>query len=135
MIAQRQVLDFPDTGSGSEFLAGQYFSDRGYRIVERNYRARCGEIDLVVEKDGALAFVEVRYRKSKAFGAPEETVSRAKRRRISLAALEFISDRGEEDKSLRFDVLAMVWRGNGIDMVHFESAFEPEFGSAAMPWP
>lgn len=135
MIAREQVIDFSETGCGSEFLAGQYFGDRGYRIVERNYRTRRGEIDLVVEKDGELAFVEVRYRKSKAFGTPEETVTRSKRRRLSLAALEFVSRRGDaEGKSLRFDVLAMERRGTGIGMAHVEGAFEPDFGGAAMHW-
>lgn len=134
MTARGQLAALPDTGCGSEFLAGQYLSERGYRIVERNYRARWGELDLVVEKAGELAFVEVRYRRSGAYGAPEETVSPAKRRKLSLAALEFVSRRGEEDRSLRFDVLAMVRRGKGIDVAHFENAFEPDFSGADRLW-
>ena len=122
------------TGSGSEFLAGQYFSDRGYRVVERNYRAKRGELDLIVEKGEALAFVEVRYRKSEAFGAPAETVTRSKQRKLSLAALEFVAERGGEDKCLRFDVLAMARRGAELAFEHFENAFEPDFSGGATAW-
>ncbi len=134
MTAREQTRERSATGNGSEFLAGQYFSDHGYRIVERNYRARRGEIDLVVEKDNELAFVEVRYRKTEKFGAPEETVTTAKRRKLSLAALEFITSRDAAEKSLRFDVLAMVRKGASIALTHFENAFEPEFEDVALQW-
>lgn len=134
MTAREQTREHSTTGSGSEFLAGQYFSDCGYRIVERNYRARRGEIDLVVEKDNEIAFVEVRYRKTARFGAPEETVTTAKRRKLSMAALEFITSRNTAEKSLRFDVLAMVRKGASIALTHFENAFEPEFDGVALQW-
>jgi putative endonuclease len=135
MTPQVQALPLSGTGSGTEFLAGQYFSDRGYRIVERNYRARRGELDLVVEKDGELAFVEVRYRASRMFGAPVETVSRAKRRKLSLAALEFICERGGEERAMRFDILSVVRTGKGLSLEHFENAFEPDCGAAsALLW-
>lgn len=125
---------FPFHGTGAEFLAGQYFSDRGYRILERNYRGKRGEIDLIVERENEVVFVEVRYRSSSTFGRPVETVTHAKRCKLSLTALQFIDEHGIEGKSLRFDVLAVMPTKSGLDMEHFENAFEPDLSMALAFW-
>ena len=62
------------TGSEYEGLAAKWLEGHGYQIVERNYRCRQGEIDLIAEKDGYLVFVEVKYRRSSEAGDPAEAV-------------------------------------------------------------
>lgn len=113
-------------GSGTEFLAAQYLSDRGYSILLRNYAARGGEIDIIAEKDGVIAFVEVRFRRSARFGTPAETVTPAKRRRITQTALDFmVSGRVPlEDLAFRFDVLSVSMEAGRIVFSHVENAFE-----------
>jgi putative endonuclease len=82
----------------------------GYRILERNYRARRGELDLVADDAGVLCFVEVRSRGRTDLGRPEETIGPEKRRRIALAAEEWLiahPDPRGEDRFCRFDVVAV----------------------------
>ncbi|HSL92513.1 MAG TPA: YraN family protein [Candidatus Limnocylindrales bacterium] len=114
-----------EAGADAEDAACAFLEDRGLRIVERNYRARGGEIDVVAREGDVLVFVEVRFREGEEFGAPEETVGLAKRRRIVAAAREYLrripSDLWRE---ARFDVVAVV--GNGPDAVlrHYAGAFD-----------
>ena len=114
------------TGEGGEFLAECYLVERGYEILCRNYVTRRGEIDLIVRKDGVVAFVEVRFRHGFGFGSPVESVTRAKRRKISLAALEYDAANGFSSRgmALRFDILAITDRGGRITFAHLENAFE-----------
>ena len=79
---------------------------RGYRFVCANYHCRLGEIDLVMEKDHQLVFVEVRYRHHSGFGSALESVDRKKQRRLIKTAQHFIStNKSYADRDLRFDVI------------------------------
>lgn len=113
-------------GSGTEFLAAQYLSERGYTIRRRNYAARGGEIDIIAEKDGVVAFVEVRFRQSTRFGTPAETVTLAKRRRITRTALNFMAENRAslEGRAFRFDVISMSMEDGRLVFEHFRNAFE-----------
>lgn len=95
-------------GDWGEQLAAQHLVAQGYRIVERNYRCRRGEIDIIAEDGGVLCFVEVRSVASRAFGDPLETIKPAKQRRILLAARHYITTRRIRDKAIRFDVVGVV---------------------------
>lgn len=99
-------------GERGEREAARYLKRRGYRILERNYRCRLGEIDLVVFRKGVLAFVEVRTRTEPALVPAPETVTAEKRRRITRAAHDYLAQHhlGGEDVSLRFDVVAIHYR-------------------------
>ncbi len=66
------------TGRRGETIATAFFESQGFRILERNWRTRGGEIDVIVEKDGVRHFVEVKMRRSRAYGFPEEAVTRQK---------------------------------------------------------
>ncbi len=94
-------------------------------IVDRNYRARGGEIDIIAQEGGLLAFVEVRCRENEAFGSPEETVDHAKRRRIAAAARAYLAILPPSSwKEARFDVIA-VTGGQGAPAVrHYPGAFD-----------
>ncbi len=96
------------TGAAAE-AQGQAFLERaGLRLVERNYRCRQGEIDLVMQQGDTLVFVEVRYRRRNDFGTAAESVGSAKQRRLVKAADHFLQSRWNGPAPrCRFDVLAI----------------------------
>ncbi|MGI5865710.1 MAG: YraN family protein [Myxococcales bacterium] len=129
----RQPTPQQRQGEAGESLAAEYFVERGYRVVERNFKSQLGEIDLVVEKGEQLVFVEVRARSYVSFGYPEETISRAKRRKLSLAALYYVVSRRLTERVIRFDVLAVILTRSGPRIEHIEDAFEVDFSGRAAP--
>ena len=95
-------------GSGAEDRALEHLRGRGLQLLERNYRCRLGEIDLVMSEGRTLVFVEVRYRKSLAFGGPLESVTATKQRRILAAARHYLRcHRHAAERPCRFDVVAL----------------------------
>ena len=70
-------------GRRGEDLASLFFRARGFRVLDRNWRTRLGEIDLIVEKDGRVHFIEVKTRRSTAYGNPEEAITQTKLRHLS----------------------------------------------------
>ena len=92
-------------GARGEFLAGNWYTERGYAVLDRNWRCRQGELDLVLERDGVVVFCEVKTRTSDAFGIGAEAVGRDKQLRIRRLATEWLSEPGNRAKELRFDVM------------------------------
>ena len=90
-------------GDWGEALVAEYLEARGCRIVEKEWRCRLGEIDLIAEKDGVLLFVEVKLRTNLQYGAPREYVTVKKQEKLRAAALLYLSGR-ELDVPARFDV-------------------------------
>lgn len=96
----------------------------GYRILDRNFRVRGGELDIVAAKDGTLVFCEVKTRTSAMYGLPEEAVTASKRRRIRRLALEYLQRTGARAVQLRFDVISVrVSDGRVEDLRHLVGAF------------
>jgi len=101
-------------GGAAEDRAAAFLEARGFRVLDRNYLTRRGEVDLVAEQDEVLAFVEVRSRSGAAFGSPAETVSLAKRRRVIAAAIDWATRAGVlESRAIRFDVISVIDRADG----------------------
>ncbi len=97
------------TGARAEDVALRFLESRGLRPIERNFRCRAGELDLVMLEKEELVIVEVRYRATDDPVDPVFTVSARKRRRVLRAAARFLQLRQEfADHPLRFDVLAMT---------------------------
>ena len=96
-------------GTTAEQLAERHLVEAGLRIVERNYRCRAGEIDLIAESsDGELLVVEVRYRGSASHGGAAASVSRHKQQRIVQATRHYLAAHPQRfDQPLRFDVVAL----------------------------
>jgi len=94
-------------GARGEEIAARYLKKRGYRIVDRNYRNRIGEIDIIAEQGGSLVFVEVRTRSDIVFGSPFESVTVQKQQQLSKVALEYINQKGCHDRAARFDVVGV----------------------------
>ena len=90
-------------GDWGEALVEKYLSERGCRIVEREWRCRLGEIDLIAEKDGMILFVEVKLRTNLRYGMPCEYVTAKKQEKLRAAALLYLSMHGL-DVPTRFDV-------------------------------
>lgn len=110
-------------GREGEDRAEQYLVKQGYRILERNYRTRSGEIDLIALHQGMVVFVEVKTRTSDAFGAPELAVNPAKRKKMTRTALGYINYRKLHQVPCRFDVVA-ISAGGGEKVELIQNAFE-----------
>jgi len=109
-------------GKEGEDLAADFLKGLGYVIVERNYRHKRSEIDLIVKRGNWLVFVEVKMRSSDAFGFPEEFVDYKKAKNIVTGAEQYTYD-NKYDGNVRYDVVAISMRGNEPDIRHFEDAF------------
>jgi putative endonuclease len=116
-------------GRGGETRAAAFLRLKGYGILERNFRAGAGEIDLIVQRGPVLAFVEVKTRGGK--GSPLEAVSPDKVRRLCQAAALYLSSHPLRGRSCRFDVVSVGpdknWMGQP-KIRHFEDAFQAPTG-------
>lgn len=96
-----------EVGRAGEQAAVAYLLAHGYRLVERNYRCRRAEVDLIVQRDGVLVFVEVRTRCGEALGRPEETLTTAKLRRLQRHAQAYAAWR-HWSGACRIDAVCVV---------------------------
>jgi putative endonuclease len=112
------------TGKRGEELAAAHLAEAGYRIVERNYRSVFGEIDIVAEEGETLVFIEVKCRRSDAYGPPELAVGIEKQKKISRIALHYLSEHHLRHRQARFDVVAvrLIPGGDRIELIR--NAFE-----------
>ena len=115
-----------DRGRRGEELVGRYLEADGWTILARNYRSRYGEIDLIVQKEGIIAFVEVKARKADGIALPREYVDVKKQRRLIKTAIQYLSSTGVELQP-RFDVFEVKLHsqtGAVIGYKYIENAFE-----------
>jgi putative endonuclease len=108
-------------GQQAEDLACRYLRERGYQIVDRNWRSAFGELDIVARDGGTLAIVEVKARSGSTFGGAEAALAPYKRERIVTASRAYLA-RCEADLPVRFDVVAVY----GDQIVLYQDAFRPE---------
>lgn len=110
-------------GKKGEELARKFLNKKGFNIVERNFRCRFGEIDLILRKDKAFHFVEVKYRRTLEYGLPQESVNIRKQKKIQNAALVWLKKRHLPiDTEVHFDVLA-INHGDNIEYEYIGDAF------------
>jgi len=100
-------------GRAGERLAAVQLESQGYRILETNFRCRYGEIDLVVEDECDLVFVEVKIRRGTASGMPEEAVDARKQRRLLQVAAYYLALHEYDERSWRIDVVAIQLSSSG----------------------
>ena len=98
-------------GPRGEALAWHFLKQRGYRILEKNYRTRFGEVDVVAEKDQSVVFLEIKTRRNHDFGRPEEAVDRRKQGKMARVAESYLQARGLGERAARFDILSVIWDG------------------------
>jgi len=113
-------------GIGGEEKASEFLRDKGYCILDRNYRRRGGEVDIVCEKEGTVVFVEVKRRKTDLFGEPFEAVDERKRRHIARSAKRWLYEKKLLGKcDVRFDVVSITQKNGREEIAHIEDAFRP----------
>jgi putative endonuclease len=114
-------------GHLSEQYARNWLGKQGLKLVIANYRCKLGELDLVMLHKGCLVVVEVRYRKSAAFGGGLESITRQKRLRISRATADFLKHHPQfRQHPLRFDALALTGPLNAPEVTWRQRAFDGE---------
>jgi putative endonuclease len=103
MTAARQAL-----GARGEALAAEWYERNGYVVLDRNWRCRDGELDLVVRRQRTIVFCEVKTRTSTVFGSPQEAVTSVKRDRIRRLAATWLETSPVRPRQIRFDVAAIL---------------------------
>lgn len=118
-----QHIDF---GKQGEELAAQYLLDKGYEILERNWRNRHKEIDIIAKDGDELVIVEVKTRQTDQYGDPDIAVTRQKQRLLIYAANAYLF-RNNLDIETRFDIISIVFKEGKPVIEHIEDAFLPHW--------
>lgn len=111
-------------GLEGEAHARVYLLKEGYEILERNWRYKKYEIDIIAKKAETIVFVEVKTRKNDTFGEPELSVTRQKQGFLIAAAHQYLQEKNIELES-RFDIIAVIKLNNNATVKHLEGAFYP----------
>ena len=112
------------TGREGEEIAIGYLENKGYRIVERNYRCVFGEMDIIARDGRAYVFVEVKSRKTECFGDPGLAVDRRKQRKMSAVAMCYLKEKRLLGSPSRFDVVAVRFFPQGPRVELIRNAFD-----------
>jgi len=113
-----------DFGELGERIAARWLERAGWKVLFRRFRAGKRDIDLIVERDGLVAFVEVKSRTGDAFGDPVEAVHRRKQRSLTRSAQAWIDRHGRSGESYRFDVVGILLREKQVLVRHVPGAFQ-----------
>ena len=119
MTMQRQAL-----GRSGEDLAVEEIERRGYAVLDRRYRTRHGEIDIVAEDGDTIVFIEVKARATGQRGTAAEAVTPHKQRKLVAMATDYLSRRHLTDRRCRFDVVAIDGVGEGQCLTLYRGAFD-----------
>jgi putative endonuclease len=120
------VGDDGNRGTAGEERACAYLQRQGLTILERNFRCRVGEIDVVAREGDSVVFVEVKVRGDASHGTAVEAVTPAKRRRVIRAAQLWAARHGESESPVRFDVVGIDWEPEGAVVRHERDAFDAD---------
>lgn len=105
-----KIEDRKKLGKIGEVIAYRYLKRCGYTVLERNYKTRIGEIDIVAEDGDVLAFVEVKMRRSDTYGLPEEAINLKKMRKLERLAQLYIKHKNLYNRKARFDIVSILAR-------------------------
>lgn len=111
-------------GARGEEIAAAYLKKRRYRVIETNYRCKCGEVDIIARDGSVLVFIEVKTRRTATYGPPQLSVTPFKQRQISKAALTWLAKNRLMESNARFDVVGVVLREGTPVIEHIENAFD-----------
>jgi putative endonuclease len=111
-------------GKETELFAQQYLIREGLVLITKNFRCRGGEIDLIMQDNKALVFIEVRFRRSATFGSAIESVTQQKQARIIHTAHFFLQQHPKQYQSYRFDVIAITPSGKKNEIQWIKDAFQ-----------
>lgn len=111
----RRRLDNQELGRHGEALVARWYEAEGYRVIDRNWRCRTGEIDLVARRGRVIAVCEVKTRSSNAFGSPLEAITAAKAARVRHLAMAWLDEHPTPGTELRLDVAGVI--GNQVQVL------------------
>lgn len=111
-------------GELGERIAERWLRRTGWRVLQRRFRSGHRDIDLVVEREGTIAFVEVKARRGERFGQPVEAVNWRKQRELRRSALVWIDRHGRPHETYRFDVVGVLMQGDRVRIRHVQDAFQ-----------
>lgn len=115
-----------ELGFKGEDIASNFLKKKGYKIIQRNYKCKYGEIDIIAEQNKVIAFIEVRTVQSENFGIPQDFITNIKTDHISKSALNYIKKENLFEHSCRFDFIAITFSHTLSEpkIEHIENAFE-----------
>lgn len=113
-----------DFGELGERIAARWLEKNGWRLIARRYRSGRRDIDLVMERNGVIAFVEVKARSGDQFGDPVEAVHRRKQRELTKSAQSWIDRHGRSGEEYRFDVIGVLVADQKVYIRHVPEAFK-----------
>ncbi|WP_272150754.1 YraN family protein [Tenacibaculum aiptasiae] len=116
------MAEHNELGKKGEELAIAYLQEKGYVILEKNYRFQKAEIDIIAKKAEVLIVVEVKTRSTSYFGSPQDFISSKKVKLLVAAADNYINEK-DLNVELRFDVIALIKEKEKFKMEHLENAF------------
>ncbi len=111
-----------ELGKKGEDISVAYLQKNGYKILERNWRYKKAEVDIIARKNNVLAIVEVKTRSSNYLGNPQDFVSRKKIKLLVEAVNEYVTSR-DLDIEVRFDIIAIIKNQKKLEVEHLEDAF------------
>jgi putative endonuclease len=118
------MAEHNDTGAKGEELAAAFLQNKGYSILEKNWRFKNLEADIIATISGTLVIAEVKTRKSNFFGEPETFVNKQKQKNLIKTAQEYI-ERNKLDLEVRFDIISIIMGDSQTKINHIEDAFYP----------
>ena len=119
-----KVIPSKRRGDLGEDAAARYLESRGFRVLERNWRFRQWELDLVCRDGDTVVFVEVKTRRAGSMATPADALDRKKRQRLVKAASQYLTRHDLWDAPCRFDLAGVVDTGRSMDVEHIENAFD-----------
>ena len=111
-------------GQKGEAVAAKYYRQKGYLLLNHNFRTRLGELDLILYKGGTLVFAEVKTRGTAHWGNPADAVDARKQARLIAAAQQYLQQSPYADATIRFDVVEVLPAENGWQVHCIKNAFE-----------
>ena len=124
-MRSEEKTDNLSVGERGENIAEAYLRGRGFAILEKNYRCKSGEVDIVARDGDTIVFVEVKTRRNLAYGPPQLAVTSFKQRQISRTALTWLAHHKKTNAIARFDVIAILVPDQEVPHVeHIRNAFD-----------
>lgn len=105
-------------GKNGEDIAVEYLVKNGYKVIERNFYCKTGEIDIIALKDEYLVFIEVKTRSGKQYGSPSEAVTKSKLGHLYKTARYYVYTRNLQDEFIRFDVIEIYFENSEYKINH-----------------
>lgn len=117
------MKNYKDKGKHGEQIASNFLKRKDYKIIQRNFNTKFGEIDIICRRNEIIVFVEVKWRNNFNYEQAIESINVPKINKIRNTASVYLQEIGEPDAVCRFDVITIFEKGNSVKISHVENAF------------